>query len=263
MKKLITVLSLAVVFSFVITACIQLIPRKSREGISSSSTPTPLFTETSSPVVPPNENDTATYPPYSLNGETHNESVNVNGVKIGTISFFIPMVSYDEDPQIANKINTVLAEKSKEHINNYREECNFLAMDFDPQEMSPYQYLSTASLYVSQTTVTVKIVTDINYGSVLREKTVFCYNFSAITGEEISIEDIDIDRSKLSDAIIEKSLTMTELEFTSNYQKYIKENLCNSWYIDGKIIHLIYVPLEITSEINGIVEITVDLDSLI
>ena len=263
MKKLITILSLVVVLSFGITVCIRLIPQKSREGIppaTEETSPTP--TKTSSPVVPPRDTDTEPYPLLTLGGDTHTEDVTVDGTTIGSISFFIPKLSYPDFQEVAEKINNVMKTKAEEHINNYREECNFLSMDFDPDEMSPYEYISSSRLYVSESTVSIKMVTEINYSSVLTEKTVFCYNFSITTGEEISLDDTGIDKLSLINAIIEKTLTITEYEFTPNYQNYIKEHVCNSWYIDQNTIYLIYVPLEITDGIHGTIEIPVALDTL-
>lgn len=267
MKKLVTVLCLVVVLCFGIVACIRLIPEKSRDGLASTPTPTPTQQstptqiQTPTPAVPTTPMDTSVYPAFSLSGELHTQTVIVDGVTVGEISFFVPKVSYAENPEIAQRINDVLKIKSDEHIKNYVEECNFLAMDFDPEEMSPYQYTTTAQIYVSEDTVSIKMLSEINYGSVLTEKTVFCYNFSNSTGDEIGLEDTDLDLDALKNAIIEKSLTMSDYVFTENYQNYINEHICNSWYIDKKAITLIYVPMEITSEIHGTVEITVELDA--
>lgn len=260
MKKLFTVLSLAVILSFGITAVIKLTPRQSRDGLSN--TDEPVTQDTYTPVVPPMDGDTYIYKSLTLDGTTYKDPVIINGIKIGDISFFIPQVTYSDAPEVADKINSVLKAKAEDHLNNYLEECKFLAMDFDPEEMSPYSYNSSSRLYVSKNTVSVKMTTEIDYGSVLTEKSVFCYNFSIETGEEITLSDTGIDKSALIDAIIEKSLTMSDYEFIPEYQSYIKEHICNSWYIDKKVIYLVYVPFEITAGIHGTVEIAVDLDSI-
>ncbi len=220
-------------------------------------------TNTTQTLVPTDSNttppptDSITVVSYS---KQFSEELTMGEYKIGRVSYYLPEIKYDQNQELADSIAKAVEESIKETVADYKAQCEFFSLDYDPEDPSYYIYTTNFQSYLSPGYISFKISSETDYGYE-NGTDVYCLCYSLEDGKLMSKENLGISLPVLAEEAIDKTLSMS-CDFSENYKEKIRKIICNSWYLEDDKIVLIFNPYEIASGLSGIIEIPVSLKNL-
>ena len=191
-----------------------------------------------------------------LTAETVTEEARAaDGTLVFTTVLDLPKLEYSANPVAERRISAALAELSAEYRTDAKQKAADYAEGYTAGA-SPGSYevrWSSMSAKDGILTLTATVSSKISGASPLT--TVECSNFSAVTGELLSLSDVVTDPSQLAALAVthvDKSLVWEEI-----YESVILNTVCDSWYPSAEGIVLIYQKYSIGPGASGTIEVLI------
>lgn len=177
-----------------------------------------------------------------------------------TTRIAVPTIVYTQHPDVEAEINrrvselfegykTIAADLARKYVQN----CT------DTSVAGTYE--CSCSLACSREDIVTLMVNSYTYnGGATSLSTVDCYNFKISDGRILELDEVIDDLSGLGECAIrsvDKSLVWQAL-----YEKYIRENICDTWYFSSDGLVLIYQKYSIGPGASELIEVVVQDETL-